>query len=200
MISVNWTTEAIITSRDKVILRQMVVIPIEVLPYVRGIQMVLSSYEGYTKGKRRDADKLIREEIKRAGTRARNHLTNIQDISFKNDQIGIAKIANLAIAEVDSLIEDVDKSTTGMNHAFFSGNRSVKVSDLKKLIKHDHDAIDMVTKAINISNSAEHALNTGSSSEDVRLLVQQCQQMITSCRGFFNSRNTILGGLRQKNK
>ena len=41
----------------------MVVIPIEVLPYVRGIQMVLSSYEGYTKGKRRDADKLIREEI-----------------------------------------------------------------------------------------------------------------------------------------
>ena len=41
----------------------MVGTPLDVLPYVRGIQMVLSGYEGYTKGKRRDADLAIREEI-----------------------------------------------------------------------------------------------------------------------------------------
>ena len=58
-------------------MRPMPAVPIEVLPYIRGIQLVLSSYEGYTKGKRREADKLIREEIKRAGTRARNHISNI---------------------------------------------------------------------------------------------------------------------------
>ena len=63
-------------------MRAMPAVPIEVLPYVRGIQLVLSSYEGYTKGKRREADKLIRDEIKRAGTRARNHISNIQDIAF----------------------------------------------------------------------------------------------------------------------
>ena len=45
----------------------MVGTPLDVLPYVRGIQMVLSGYEGYTKGKRRDADLAIREEIKRCG-------------------------------------------------------------------------------------------------------------------------------------
>ena len=44
----------------------MIGTPLDVLPYVRGIQMVLSRYEGYTKGKRRDADKLIRDEIVRA--------------------------------------------------------------------------------------------------------------------------------------
>ena len=98
------------------------------------------------------------------------------------------------------MIEDVDKSTTGMNHAFFSGSRSAKVSDLKKLIKHDHDVIEMVTKAINISNSAEHAFSTSKPDEDVKNLIQQCQQMITSCRGFYNSRAKILGGLRQKTK
>ena len=43
----------------------MPAVPLEVLPYVRGIQLVLSSYEGYTKGKRREADKLIRDEVKR---------------------------------------------------------------------------------------------------------------------------------------
>ncbi len=178
----------------------MPVVPIEVLPYVRGIQLVLSSYEGYTKGKRREADKLIRDEIKRAGTRARNHLINIQDVAFKSDKINIAKVAKLATTGIDELIEDVDKSVTGMNHAFFSGSRSAKVSDLKKLIKHDHDAIEMVTKAINIANSAEHAFSTNLSDEEVQGLVQQCQQMITSCQGFFNSRNKILGGLRQKTK
>ncbi|GIQ96675.1 MAG: hypothetical protein CM15mP2_1620 [Methanobacteriota archaeon] len=40
----------------------MPAVPIEVLPYIRGIQLVLSSYEGYTKGKRREADGLIRDE------------------------------------------------------------------------------------------------------------------------------------------
>lgn len=185
---------------NKIYSSHMPVVPIEVLPYVRGIQLVLSSYEGYTKGKRREADKLIRDEIKRAGTRARNHLINIQDVAFKSDKINIAKVAKLATTEIDELIEDVDKSVTGMNHAFFSGSRSAKVSDLKKLIKHDHDAIEMVTKAINIANSAEHAFSTNLSDEEVQGLVQQCQQMITSCQGFFNSRNKILGGLRQKTK
>lgn len=178
----------------------MPAVPIEVLPYIRGIQLVLSSYEGYTKGKRREADGLIRDEIKRAGTRARNHLSNIQDIAFKSDKMDIAKIAKLGTSEIDNLIEDVDKSVTGMNHAFFSGARSVKVSDLKKLIKHDHDVIEMVTKAINIANSAEHAFSTSTPDEEVKNLIQQCQQMITSCQGFFNSRNKILGGLRQKTK
>ncbi len=178
----------------------MPAVPIEVLPYVRGIQLVLSRYEGYTKGKRRDADKLIRDEIKRAGTRARNHIANIQDVAFKSSNLSIAKAAKLANTKIDSLIEDVDKSITGMNHAFFSGSRSVKVSDLKKLIKHDHDAIEMVTKAINIANSAEHALSSSKPDQEIINLIQQCQQMITSCQGFFNSRNKILGGLRQKQK
>tara|TARA_B100001564_G_C20605275_1_gene654820 strand:- start:92 stop:652 length:561 start_codon:yes stop_codon:yes gene_type:complete len=181
-------------------MRAMPAVPIEVLPYVRGIQLVLSSYEGYTKGKRREADKLIRDEIKRAGTRARNHISNIHDIAFKTDRLTVAKIAKLANTEIDSLIEDVDKSVTGMNHAFFSGSRSAKVSDLKKLIKHDHDVIEMVTKAINIANSAEHAFSTINDDNEVTNLLQQCQQMITSCQGFFNSRNKILGGLRQKEK
>ncbi len=184
----------------KVYMSEMPAVPIEVLPYIRGIQFVLSSYEGYTKGKRRDADKLIRDEIKRAGTRARNHLSNIQDIAFKRDKMEIARIAKLANNEIDSLIEDVDKSVSGMNHAFFSGSRSVRVSDLKSLIKHDHDVIEMVTKAINIANSAEHAFNTSKGDEEVLNLIQQCQQMVTSCQGFFNARNKILGGLRQKTK
>ena len=76
----------------------MPAVPIEVLPYIRGIQLVLSSYEGYTKGKRREADKLIRDEIKRAGTRARNHISNIQDIAFKTNKLTVAKIATDQVA------------------------------------------------------------------------------------------------------
>ena len=172
----------------------------DVLPYVRGIQMVLSKYEGYTKGKRRDADKLIRDEIIRASGRARAHIVNVHDSSFKDGAIPIARAAKAACTEIDVLIEDVNKATTGMNHAFFSGNRSASNSDLKKLIKHDHDVIEMVTKAINISNSAERAFSTSKPDEEVKNYIQQCQQMITSCRGFYNSRAKILGGLRQKIK
>lgn len=178
----------------------MIGTPLDVLPYVRGIQMVLSKYEGYTKGKRRDADKLIRDEIIRASGRSRAHIINVHDSSFKDGAIPIARAAKAACTEIDVLIEDVNKATTGMNHAFFSGNRSASNSDLKKLIKHDHDVIDMVTKSVNIANSAELAFNSGSEQEEIIKLIRQCQQMTTSCRGFFGSRVTILGGLRQKSK
>ena len=175
-------------------------IGLDVLPYVRGIQIVLSSYDGYTKGKRRDADKLIRDELVRAAGRARNHMSNIHDSSFKDGAIPIARAAKSACTELDALMEDVDKSTSGMNHASLSGTRSASVSDLKKLIKHDHDVIEMVTKSVNIANSAEHAMNSGLDSQEIIKLIRQCQQMSTSCRGFFSTRTTILGGLRQKKK
>ena len=44
------------------------------------------------------------------------------------------------------MIEDVNKAVAGMEHAFLSGQRSPSNKDLKKLIKHDHDVIEMVTR------------------------------------------------------
>tara|TARA_B100001093_G_scaffold172946_2_gene165846 strand:- start:813 stop:1304 length:492 start_codon:yes stop_codon:yes gene_type:complete len=162
--------------------------------------MVLSGYEGYTKGKRRDADLAIREEIKRCGTRARNHLLNVHDSGFREKKLDIAKAAKACCNTIDMLIEDIDKSPTGMTHAFFSGQRSASNSVLKKLIKHDHDVIDMMTKAVNISNSVEHAFSTDKTSDEVKSLIRQCDQMITSSRGYYSARATVLDGLRQKRK
>ena len=99
-----------------------------------------------------------------------------------------------------SLIEDIDKSPTGMTHAFFSGKRYASISVLKKLIKHDHDVIDMMTKAVNISNSVEHAFSTDKTDEEIKSLIRQCDQMVTSSRGFYSARATVLDGLRQKRK
>jgi hypothetical protein len=56
----------------------------------------------------------------------------------------------------------------------------------------------MVTKAVNISNSAEQALAIGIG--DVKGITRQCQQIISSCRGLYGSRVKLLGGLRQKRK
>ena len=182
------------------ILVNMVGTPLDVLPYVRGIQMVLSGYEGYTKGKRRAADLAIREEIHRCGTRARNHLMNVHDNAFREKKISVAKAAKACCNTIDQLIEDVDKSPTGMSHAFFSGQSSVSNSVLKKLIKHDHDVIEMMTKGVNISNSVEHAFSTGKEIDEIISLVRQCEQMMTSSRGYFSARATVLDGLRQKKK
>ena len=172
--------------------------PVDVLPYVRGIQLILTGYSGYTKGKRKEADKQIRAEIIRAAGRVRSHMLNVQDSSYRDGDMDSTRAAKACIQEIDGLIEDVDKAPVGMDHAFLSGQRSASNSDLKKLIKHDHDVIEMVTKAVNISNSAEHALATSKEDVSVKSLVRQCEQMVSSCRGFFSARQTILAGLRQK--
>ena len=103
-------------------------------------------------------------------------------------------------SSIDQLIEDIDKSPSGMTHAFFSGQRSASISVLKKLIKHDHDVIDMMTKAVNISNSVEHAFSSDKTDNEVKSLIRQCDQMITSSRGYYSARATVLDGLRQKRK
>ena len=83
-----------------------------------------------------------------------------------------------------------------MEHAFLSGQRSPSNRDLKKLIKHDHDVIEMVTKAVNIANSAEHSM--AASDGNTQQLTMQTTQMVTSCKGFFGARANVLAGLKQK--
>ena len=77
--------------------------PLDVIPYIRGIQVVLTGYSGYTKGKRRDADKLIRDELIRASSRARTHIQNIHDQSFRDDQPSITQSCRSCMQEIDEI-------------------------------------------------------------------------------------------------
>ena len=174
----------------------MVGTPLDILPYIRGVQLVLVGYNGYTKGSRLENDKIVREEIIRATTRVRSHMQNVFDSQFKGGNIDVARAAKQCMEECDYLIEDVGKAVSGMEHAFLSGQRSPTNKDLKKLIKHDHDVIEMVTKGVNLANSSEHSIATGEGNP--KQLVMQTTQIISSCRGFFGERATVLAGLKQK--
>ena len=174
----------------------MIGTPVDIIPVIRGVQLVLIGYNGYTKGSRYETDRMVREEIIRAAGRVRSHMQNVFDNEFKNGNMQTARSAKQCMEECDYLMEDVKKAVAGMEHAFLSGQRSPSNKDLKKLIQHDHDVIDMVTKAVNLSNSAEHAMARGQ--EETNQITLQTKQMITSCRGFFGARANVLAGLRQK--
>ena len=104
-------------------------------------------------------------------------------VNSKAGNIEIARAAKQCMEECDYLIEDVQKSVSGMEHAFLSGQRSPSNRDLKKLIKHDHEVIEMVTKAVNIANSAE--LSTAAPDGNAQQLTMRTTQMVTSCKGFW---------------
>ena len=174
----------------------MIGLPIEVLPYIRGMQLALVGYSGYTKGSRVKVDKMVRLEITRSVGRVRNHMSNIMTNQFKIGNIKIAKIAKQCIEQCDYLIEDVNKAVTGMDHAFLSGQRSASNRDLKRLIKHDHDVINMVTKAVNLGNAAEQSI--AYSGENSTRLILLTSQLVTSCKGFFSARANLLAGLNQR--
>jgi hypothetical protein len=126
----------------------MIGTPLDVLPYVRGIQLILTGYSGYSKGKRKHTDQIIRDEIIRAGGRVRSHMQNVHDVCFQDNDITSARAAKKCMEECDMLANDVDKSSTGMDHAFLSGQRSTSGGDLKKLVKHDHEVIEMITAIV----------------------------------------------------
>lgn len=140
-----------------------------------------------------ETDKQIRDEIVRTTIRVRQHMQNIHDRSVDNDDLQMVRNARSCMQEIDALIEDVDKSSSGTQHAFFSGQRTVSNKDMKALIVHDHEMIEMVTNAVNLSNDSERAQQQGS--EELAATIQRCQQMISSCRGFYSERSTLLNGL-----
>ncbi|RJU98584.1 MAG: hypothetical protein DWC04_03030 [Candidatus Poseidoniales archaeon] len=178
----------------------MVVTPIDALPYLRGLQAVLAGYEGYTKGKRRAADKAIRNELIRAARRTRNHMTNLHDAAATASRIELAMAAKRCCSTLDIFIEDVSKASSGLSRSFFSGQRILSNTDLKRLIHHDHQVITMVTKATNIANAAERKYGHQGESEEIERLIHRCQQMVTSSGGLFSERIMILDGLRQRKR
>ncbi|MDP6639884.1 MAG: hypothetical protein QF817_02320 [Candidatus Poseidoniaceae archaeon] len=175
----------------------MIGLPTDALPFIRGVQLVISGYSGYTKGKRKETDLIVRQEIIRASGRVQTHLTNVHDQSYRDGNIKVTRACKQVMEEVDQFRNEVDKAETGGEHPFFSNQKSASKSDLKKLIKHDHDVIEMVTKAVNIANSCEHAHATGGEEGEVIRLARQCQQMISSCRGFFAARLSLLKGMKR---
>ena len=71
----------------------MIGTPIDALPYIRGVQLILSGYNGYSKGSRIENDKMVRAEIARAAGRVRTHMQNIFDSQFRGGEMALARAA-----------------------------------------------------------------------------------------------------------
>ena len=171
--------------------------PGDILDYVRGLQILISGYQGYAKEKKSESDLMIRREIARTAQRARSHIENIHDRFVKKGSFENAGTAKQCMQEIDRLIEDVDKGGVGVTHGFTSGVRSMTQRDMNKLIKHDYDVIQMVVEAVRLSNDAELSLTAENENETIKKICA-CQQKITSCRGFFSERGLFLSSLRKK--
>ena len=89
---------------------------------------------------------MVRDEIVRA---TEESVATCRTFSTANSKQTISRLPGLLNNALKSAItiEDVQKSVSGMEHAFLSGQRSPSNRDLKKLIKHDHDVIEMVTRS-----------------------------------------------------
>ena len=171
----------------------MVVTPNELIRYTRAVQAILTGYSGYIKGKRIETDQQVREEIIRASTRCRQHIQNIHDAGLRQSNMPLAKECKSCIHELDALIEDVDKSSSGARGAFFTSQKKLTNKDLKTLIRHDKEVIEMVTEAVRLSNDAERSMQQGS--EETIPALMQCQQKVSSCRGFYSERLVHLGDI-----
>lgn len=169
--------------------------PSDAMPYVNIIRLFIGGYGAYSRERKREDDVAVREEVSRAATRARNHLNNVHDAAYRAKNSEITSACARAIEEVDALKNDVEKAATGGEHPFFSIQKSASKSIIKKLIKHDHDTLTMLKKAVNKSNEIEQDNATGTL-ENSMARIAECQQLISSCRGHFSERSAVLKGMR----
>ena len=163
--------------------------PTETLTYVRAIGFILGGYGAYGRDKRRETDVAVREEILRCADRVRTHVENVHDSAYSDGDIKLAKACAMTIEEVDALRNDVSLGESGGEHPFFSKQISPSKKTLNKLIKHDHETLTMLVKAVNSSNDLEKA--AAEDGEGIKA-ARETRQLISSVRGHFSERRAVL--------
>lgn len=163
--------------------------PADTLTYVRALGLLVGGYGAYVRDKRRETDVAVREEILRCADRVRTHVENVHDGAYSDGDVPLAKACQQAIEEVDALRNDVNMGESGGEHPFFSQQISTSKKVLNKLIKHDHETLTMLVKAVNRSNDLEAAAAAG---EGALQAARETRQLVSSVRGHFSERRAVL--------
>ena len=163
--------------------------PTNTLTYVRALGMIVGGYGAYTRGKRRETDVAVKAEIVRCADRVRTHVENVHDSAYSDDEVKLAKECAKTIEEIDALRNDVNMGETGGEHPFFSKQITTSNKVLTKLIKHDHDTLTILVKAVNRSNDLEKA---AAENGDAMQAVKETRQLVSSVRGHFSERRAVL--------
>ena len=166
--------------------------PTETLTYVRALGLIVGGYSAYKRDKRRETDIAVKEEILRCADRVRTHVENVHDDAFRKRNRTLAKACQSIIEEIDSLRNEVSLGETGGEHPFFSKQISTTKKILNQLIKHDHETLTLLVKAVNQSNRLERA-----TSEKAQMAaIQETRQLVSSVRGHFSERRAVLKGIK----
>ena len=163
--------------------------PTDTITYVRALGLIVGGYGAYNRDKRRETDVAIKEEIVRCADRVRTHVENVHDAAYNDGNITLAKECTKTIEEIDALRNEVNLGETGGEHPFFSKQISANKKTLNQLIKHDHETLTILVKAVNQSNDLEKAVVDG---EDAISEVRFTKQLISSVRGHFSERRAVL--------
>ena len=164
--------------------------PVDTLTYVRALGFLVGGYGAYGRDKRRETDVAVREEILRCADRVRKHVENVHDAAYSDGDIKLAKSCQQTIEEIDALRNDVNLGESGGEHPFFSKQISPSKKTLNKLIKHDHDTLTLLVKAVNRSNDLEKSAAAG---EDCAVQdARETRQLVSSVRGHFSERRSVL--------
>ena len=163
--------------------------PTNTLTYVRALGMIVGGYGAYTRGKRRETDVAVKAEIVRCADRVRTHVENVHDSAYSDGEVKLAKECAKTIEEIDPLPTAPNLAAPGGQHPFsFKQSRDNNIF-FNKLIKHDHETLTILVKAVNMSNDLEKASAEGG---DTVQLVRSTRQLVSSVRGHFSERRAVL--------
>jgi len=163
--------------------------PADTLTYVRALGLIVGGYGAYKRDKRRETDIAVKEEILRCADRVRTHVENVHDDAYRDGNVRLAKTCQSTIEEIDALRNDVNLGETGGEHPFFSKQTTASNKVLGKLIKHDHETLTILVKAVNRSNDLEKA---AAEDGEVMKAVRETRQLVSSVRGHFSERRAVL--------
>ena len=108
-------------------------------------------------------------------------------------EIEIGQTCQATIEAIDALRNDVNLGETGGEHPVFSKQTTASNKVLGKLIKHDHETLTILVKAVNRSNDLEKA---AAEEGEVMKAVRETRQLVSSVRGHFSERRAVLKNIK----
>lgn len=162
---------------------------------INGVRVLVSAFEGYSKGMFIKSDKAVCEEIRRRSSMLQDHFERVHTYSHNNGLKDLRKSCDDIFATIQGIGDDAQYSITGSPRTVHMEVGKFSKKAQKKLVNHDLTTLNLLVEATRDVNILLESLRTSGDEGELTNMAGLVHDRIGRARNHFRERNMFIDGL-----
>jgi len=162
---------------------------------INGVRLIVSTYEGYERGRFMETDLAVREEIRRRTVMLGDHVNKVHTRAHREEMRKLRGAADQVMSTIQSLGDDSQYSITGTPKSKHEGTGRLSKKARKKLVDHDLRTLEMLVNSTRQANVLLESFGRDAEETDLIDLTDVLDASVGRARNHFRERNMFIDGL-----